>query len=59
MFDYTHAVVRGMPDSFLNALVMHPPTVPMDLERAKAQKVAYVDLLRSLVPTVVEVAADE
>jgi dimethylargininase len=56
---YTHALVRGLPASFLDALTMHPPPVPIDVAAAHTQHEEYNALLRSLVPTVVEVPADE
>ncbi|KAG1665000.1 hypothetical protein FOA52_014680 [Chlamydomonas sp. UWO 241] len=57
--DYTHALVRGLPSSLLDALTMHLPAMPIDVGAAHAQHDAYNALLRTLVPTVVEVPADE
>ena len=57
-FDYNIALVRSLPDSFLDSLKEQPPTVPLDLAVARSQHSAYVDLLRELVDEVVEVPAD-
>jgi hypothetical protein len=40
------AVVRGVPDSFANALTMVKPASPVNLERAREQHAAYVQILR-------------
>lgn len=40
------AVVRGVPDSFANALTMEKPASPVNLERAREQHAAYVQILR-------------
>lgn len=47
------AVVRGVPDSFCDALSMTPPPLPVHLERARLQHAAYVDVLKGtiLVPS--------
>jgi hypothetical protein len=40
------AIVRGVPDSFTNALSMTKPSTPIDLELAKQQHAAYVNVLK-------------
>jgi hypothetical protein len=52
------AVVRGVPDSFANALTMEKPASPVNLERAREQHAAYVQILRGLVQEVIEIPAD-
>ena len=58
-FDYTHAFIRGLPASFPDSLKLHPPSVPIDMALAAAQHEAYAQLVRSLVPHVIQVEADE
>jgi hypothetical protein len=43
------AIVRGVPDSFCDALSMTPPPQPVDLERARLQHAAYVAVLKGTV----------
>jgi hypothetical protein len=45
------AVVRGVPDSFANALTMEKPASPVNLERAREQHAAYVQILRGTFST--------
>jgi hypothetical protein len=45
------AVVRGVPDSFANALAMEKPASPVNLERAREQHAAYVQILRGTFST--------
>lgn len=52
------AIVRGVPDSFCDALSMTPPPQPVDLERARLQHAAYVAVLKGLVQEVIELPAD-
>ena len=74
MFNYDLALVRGLPASFPQGLVLHPPPEPVDMGKAHEQHKAYTDLLKRLItegkrgegageeggsPRVVEVAADE
>lgn len=35
-FDYTHALVRGLPESFPDSLKLHPPPEPIDMPKASA-----------------------
>lgn len=35
-FDYTHALVRGLPKSFPESLKLHPPPEPIDMPKASA-----------------------
>jgi len=45
------AVVRGVPDSFADALAMEKPASPVNLERAREQHAAYVQILRGTFST--------
>ena len=56
-FDYTAALVRGVPDSFVKALQLEAQ--PIDAVIARAQHEEYNALIRSLVGEVVEIPADE
>lgn len=58
-FAYTDALVRGLPSTFEDGLKLAPPPTPVDLPLAHQQHDAYTALLRSLVPNVVEVPADD
>ena len=58
-FDYSIALVRPLPASFLDSLKEQPPAIPLDLSIARSQHTAYIELLRQLVDEVVEVEADE
>ena len=49
MFDYELALVRGLPSSFPQGLVLQPPPVPIDMGRAQQQHEAYTALLRELI----------
>ncbi|KAG0597394.1 hypothetical protein M758_UG334700 [Ceratodon purpureus] len=40
------AIVRGVPDSFYDALSMTPPPQPVDRERARLQHAVYVNVLK-------------
>ncbi len=58
-FAHTHCLVRGLPESFLEALAMHPPPEPIDLALAAQQHEGYTALVKRLVAGVsVEVPAD-
>ena len=43
------AIVRGVPDSFYDALSMTPPPQPVDRERARLQHAVYVNVLKGTV----------
>lgn len=55
LFEYSHALVRPISSEFVKALSMKPPEPPVDEKLASTQHDAYVDLLRSLVTSVIEV----
>ncbi len=50
--------MRGLADSFLESLKMEPPEEPISMVRAKQQKATYAELLKKLVPNVIEIPAD-
>ncbi|GAQ89681.1 hypothetical protein KFL_005500040 [Klebsormidium nitens] len=52
------ALVRGVPDSFSEALTLHEKPEAIDVAKAKQQHAAYVEQLKRLVPRVVEIAPD-
>ncbi|GLC34769.1 hypothetical protein PLESTB_001161900 [Pleodorina starrii] len=58
-FVVTHALTRGLAQSFENALALEPPPEPISVAVAQAQHNQYNELLRTIVPNVVELAADE
>ncbi|GAX74600.1 hypothetical protein CEUSTIGMA_g2048.t1 [Chlamydomonas eustigma] len=51
--------MRELPRSFLDSLKLHPPPVPIDLQKAYEQHAAYTKLIQQLVGAVVLVPADE
>lgn len=56
----THAFVRDLADSFAtDSLRDSEPEVPIDMPLARAQHAAYVEALRSVVPHVTQLEADE
>jgi len=59
-FEYKCAIVRGVSSSLpAEALRMHSDGPSIDLARARAQHDEYVRVLRSLVPSVIELPAEE
>eukprot|EP00798_Chlamydomonas_sp_ICE-L_P006746 gene6746-3419_t len=56
-FSYTTAMVRGLPKSFSSAIQMLQE--PIDVDVALLQHEKYNDLIRELVPKVVEVETDD
>lgn len=58
IYDYSHALVRPMPSSFVDGLKMSAPGIPIDLHKAESQHRGYDSLLRQLVGQVIEVSAD-
>ncbi|XP_024386939.1 uncharacterized protein [Physcomitrium patens] len=52
------AIVRGVPDTFCDALSMVHPLVPVDLEVARLQHETYVEVLAGLVKEVIRLPAD-
>ncbi len=59
MAAHAGALVRGIARSFANCLKAAKPASPIDVALAAQQHESYVQLLRRLVPRVVEVAADD
>uniref|UniRef100_A0A7S0RHG3 Dimethylargininase n=1 Tax=Chlamydomonas leiostraca TaxID=1034604 RepID=A0A7S0RHG3_9CHLO len=55
----THAITRGLPRSFANALQMSAPPVSIDVDVARQQHDAYNNLIMKLVPNWVGLPADE
>lgn len=55
---YTHALVRGLPATFEDSLKLEPPPEPIDMAKTHEQHEEYARLLRDLVPSVINVAAD-
>jgi dimethylargininase len=55
----SRALVRGIPDSFADALSAAPREVAIDVALARAQHAAYVAALEAAGVTVVELPADE
>jgi len=55
----THALVRAIPATFLDAVVLAPPPEPIDLRLAREQHRGYVEALRGLGLAVIELPADE
>ena len=53
---YTHAIVRRVPDSFVNAI---GATERIDLRAARAEHANYVSNLRDLGLNVIELPSDE
>jgi dimethylargininase len=53
------AVVRDLPESFAQALQQQVPSVPLDVVLARRQHHDYVAALKSILPKVVELPADE
>jgi dimethylargininase len=58
MFNYTHAVVRGIPDTFTQALCRTSPKEPINLDLARHQHQRYTQTLTQLVPDVIQLPAD-
>jgi dimethylargininase len=53
------ALVRGLPQSFSECLKLHAPETPIDVARANEQHDRYVEALKKVVETVVDLSADE
>lgn len=58
-FHYTHALIRKLPDSFANGLKQEAPASPIQVLKAKEQHRAYEQFLRSVIPAVFTLPADE
>jgi len=58
LFSYRCALVRDLSSAFENSLKTHPPLIPIDLDQAKRQHDAYIELLEKLVPEVVRIDGD-
>jgi hypothetical protein len=49
MFQYTHALVRGLPkESFAECLKLSPPKQPIDLDLAEQQHNQYVAVFENI-----------
>jgi len=59
MFRYNVAVVRAMSSNFLSSLKMDDPKEPIDLSLAKAQHQAYNNVIKSLLPRVIELEGSD
>lgn len=57
-FSYSHALVRGLSPAFEDSLKLHAPETPIDMNLAHQQHDSYTQLLRLLVPNVIELPAD-
>lgn len=58
-FRYRHAIVRGIPDSFVKqSLRMHEPSVAIDLKKAQEQHAKYTAALQSLGVELIQLPAD-
>lgn len=55
VFDVKYALVRPLSSEFERALSQETPETPVDLKLARSQHEAYVDLLRRLLTSVIEV----
>jgi dimethylargininase len=58
MFNYSYAVVRGVPDTFTQALCRTSPKEPINLDLARDQHHEYTQTLARLVPDVIQLPAD-
>lgn len=58
-YHYQCAFVRELSPSFANSLTLFPPASPINVQLAHHQHEQYVNVLRSLVPSVVVIKADE
>jgi dimethylargininase len=54
----THALTRGIPDSYQRATVEVAPEEPIDLDQARTQHSHYIAALRTLGINVIEMPAD-
>lgn len=54
-FEVSHVLVRPLSAAFDQAMALETPENPVDTELALKQHEAYVDLLRSLASSVIEV----
>lgn len=53
------ALVRPLPQSFLEALQQHPPAIPIDVRKAYEQHEAYCQLIQEYVDEIIVVPVDE
>lgn len=58
-FIVTHALTRGLAKTFADAITLKAPTEPINVKIAYKQHEKYKELLRSLVPNVIELPADD
>lgn len=55
---YQGALVRELPDSFIDSLKLNPPASPINLRLAKEQHENYIATLQKLLPKVIRLEAD-
>lgn len=53
------ALVRGIPQTFVNAISKSSPPIPICIETAISQHIEYINALKSLGLNIIELAADE
>ncbi|EFJ42483.1 hypothetical protein VOLCADRAFT_107179 [Volvox carteri f. nagariensis] len=58
-FHVTHALTRGLARTFEDALALEPPAEPIDVKVAYNQHEKYNELLKSIIPNVLEIPADD
>lgn len=56
---YTTAILRGVPNTLSHAISMSSPVEPISIERAIQQHITYSSILRSTVPRLIEIDADD
>lgn len=56
---YNFALVRNLANSFKDSLKLNQPLLPIDLDLAKQQHEKYIQLLETLVPSVIRLKADQ
>lgn len=59
VFTPQNVIMRKLPDSFAGCLTIKTPKVPIDVALARQQHQSYTELLRKLIPNVIELPADE
>ena len=57
--NYTSVAIRGVPNSFSNALAKESPTDPISVPTAVQQHEVYKEYLSCIVPRVIDLEADE
>src|SRR4051794_29881660 len=57
--EYEAAIVRGLSKNFANAIQSSVPDQPINVEVAIKQHRSYVEILKKLIPKVIELPADD